>query len=160
MIRVLAIDRDPLIRQTIRRALAQPTYAVSLAESGSIGVERYRRGLHDLVIVDLLMPGRGGALTIIELRVLAPLPPILVISGDGRIFRHDQLLERARELGATATLAKPFTADELRAAVLRCLPRGSKIGDIERGLDVKQNHLTVRGRIAVDPTRDFAIGTP
>ena len=134
MIRLLAIDRDLLTRQTIRRALSRPTYAVSLAESGSIGMERYRRGLHDLVITDLLMPGREGALTVIELRALAPLLPILVISGDGRIFRRDQLLEQAQELGATATLAKSFTADELRAAVSRCLPWGSNIRDVERGL--------------------------
>jgi CheY-like chemotaxis protein len=119
MIRVLAIDRDPLIRQTIRRALTRPTYAVSLAESGSIGVERYRRGLHDLVIADELMPGREGALTIIELRALAPLLPILVISADGRIFKHHQLLERARELGATPR----FQASRRRSCALRLAAR-------------------------------------
>jgi DNA-binding response OmpR family regulator len=134
MIRVLAIDGDPLIRKAIKCALTRPTYALSLAESGSIGVERYQRGLHELVITDLLTRGPEGALTIIELRVLAPSLPILVISGDGRIFRRDQLLESAREFGATATLPKPFTAEELRAAVVQSLRLRSMIGDIESDL--------------------------
>jgi CheY-like chemotaxis protein len=124
MIRLLVIDDDPVIRRMIKRVLSARDCAVFEAENGLLGVECYRSLGHDLVITDLLMEVQEGVKTIIELRALTPSLPILAISG-GWQHRGGDLLTLAHQLGATKTLSKPFTANEMRAAVSRCLRASS-----------------------------------
>jgi CheY-like chemotaxis protein len=131
MIRLLVIDDDPVIRRVIKRILTDPECAVFEAENGLQGVECYRSLGHDLVITGLLMEVQEGVKTIIELRALTPSLPILAISG-GWQHRGADLLSLAHQLGATETLSKPFTPNELRAAVGRCL-RASSGDDMASG---------------------------
>jgi DNA-binding response OmpR family regulator len=120
MMRLLVIDDDPVIRRMIKRILSRPDCAVFEAENGLTGVECYRSLRHDLVITDLLMEVQEGVKTIMELRALTPALPILAISG-GWQHRGGDLLTLAHHLGSTETLPKPFTANELRAAIGRSL---------------------------------------
>ena len=66
-----------------------------------------------LVITDIVMPDMEGIEMIRELRQQAPAIPILAISGGGPAF----YLRAAKDLGATATMAKPFDTDKLLAVV-------------------------------------------
>ena len=122
MTRVLVIDDDPLVRATLRAILDSAGFEVVLASDGLDGVAEFKRRRADLVITDIVMPDMEGIETIRNIRELEPTVPILAISGGGRGVSIDYL-RMAERLGATASLQKPFEADELIAAVDRCFGR-------------------------------------
>jgi DNA-binding response OmpR family regulator len=120
--RILVIDDDADVRETIRIALEAEGYEVVDAGDGQQGLAAFRRRVPDLVITDIVMPVTEGLQTIREIRRLRPAAPILAVSAGGRAGRHD-FLEIARSLGAWEVIAKPFDPDELVARVKSCLAR-------------------------------------
>jgi CheY-like chemotaxis protein len=74
------------------------------------------RAVYDLMILDLVMPQKGGIETIMDIRGVTPGLPIIVVSG--KITPGDASTTRLlQQYGAIAVLGKPFSADELREAV-------------------------------------------
>lgn len=119
MARLLLIDDDTLVRQTLEQALARAGYAVFAAGNGREGLAVLDRETVDLVITDIIMPEAEGIETIRELRRRAPAIPIIAISGGGQTGRLD-FLGIAQQFGAAHVLAKPFTLATLIAAVEHC----------------------------------------
>ena len=74
----------------------------------------------DLALIDIHMPEMDGFELLINFKTAAPSMPVIVMSGSEQSRRLD-LLKDASLLGATGILAKPFTLEELRAAVARAL---------------------------------------
>jgi DNA-binding NtrC family response regulator len=122
MARVLVIDDENDVRITVQQALEWHGHAVSLATNGREGIEMFRDAPYDLVVTDILMPEKEGIETIIELRKLQPAVKIVVISGGGRVNRHD-FLDVAKKLGADAAVKKPFMIDEFCEVVNDCLAK-------------------------------------
>jgi two-component system chemotaxis response regulator CheY len=120
MRRILVIDDDAGVRETIRQTLDGHPYEVISAENGERGLSVCRSTPPDLVITDIVMPTMEGLQTIRELRRQRPALPIIAISAGSRGGRHD-FLEIARQLGAWETLGKPFDPDELVARIESCL---------------------------------------
>ena len=120
--RILVIDDDAGVRETIRIALEAEGYEVVDASDGQQGLAAFRRRVPDLVITDIVMPVTEGLQTIREIRRLRPAAPILAVSAGGRGGQHD-FLQIARSLGAWEVIAKPFDPDELVARVKSCLAR-------------------------------------
>ena len=119
MARILVIDDDDAVRATIRRVLERAGYLVEVAVNGADGIRFYRAAPHDLVITDLYMPEKEGIETIQELRAERPDLPILAVSGG--ILGDKSGLTDAELFGASATLAKPFTTEQLQSTVARLL---------------------------------------
>lgn len=71
----------------------------------------------DLVITDILMPDGDGLDLITQLRRAQPAARILAMSGGGRYMEGDDCLKMARGLGAHAAVMKPFTREQLLAAI-------------------------------------------
>jgi len=113
---VLVIDDDPAMRSTLRRILERDDHEVHEAEDGDRGIRAFRARPTDVVITDIIMPGKEGIETILELREEAPGVRILVISGGGTM-EAETMLDDATAIGADSSLAKPFTIDQLRDAV-------------------------------------------
>jgi len=115
--RVLVVDDDAPLRATVRRALVAAGYEVTEAGGGEAALQAL--GAHppvDLLITDMYMPGMDGVeLTIRARREGRPLK-VIAMSGGGYMKRED-VLDVARKIGAARTLEKPFTPDELLAAV-------------------------------------------
>ena len=114
--RILVIDDDTLLRQTIRRILESAGHEVIEATNGRVGVEMFRAQTLDAVVTDIIMPEKEGIETIREIRSLNPTMRIVAISGGGR-NQYMEFLTIAGKLGANATLAKPFRKDQLLACV-------------------------------------------
>src|SRR5438105_5427148 len=112
MASVLIIEDDAQLRRLLREGLEQVGYEVREAADGALGVKSYRRRAAHLVLCDLIMPEREGLETIEELRTLAPEVPIVAMSG-GTFNGKADFLRVAAKLGATATLPKPFSIQEL-----------------------------------------------
>jgi len=113
---VLVVDDDAAMRELVRAMLSLEGFEVSLADGSDAALEAVDARGFDLVITDLLMPGRSGLEFISGVRGRDVSVPILAISGGGRIGAAE-CLHTARCLGASATLAKPFGHRELLARV-------------------------------------------
>lgn len=116
MARILVIDDEALVRDSLAGLLRRAGYRVSVASDGAAGLRACGCEQFDLVITDIVMPGMDGIETLLALR-RSPRPlKILAMSGGGR--RGAALyLTAAGALGADAGLVKPFTEAELRRAV-------------------------------------------
>lgn len=114
--RVLLIDDDDLVRKTLRRALEGADFEVVEAADGDEGIRSYEAEPFGVVVTDILMPGKEGIETILELRRMNPEVRIVAISGGDRVGgRH--YLKMAGKLGADRILPKPFRPKELLDAV-------------------------------------------
>jgi PAS domain S-box-containing protein len=111
-LRVLLVDDDELVQSSIRSILEVLGHAPSSAQSGEVALAQLEAGYQpDLVILDMNMPGLGGAGTLPRLRALRPDLPVLLATG-----RTDQsaLTLAAAHPGVTL-LPKPFGLRELRS---------------------------------------------
>lgn len=115
----LLIDDDRFFAKLTATMLAP--CEVVIAKNGAEGLAFMKARLFDLLITDLLMPEKDGIETILEIRRADARLPILAISGGGRYGARSDLLGMARKLGANGALEKPFSKEELLAAVDRCL---------------------------------------
>jgi CheY-like chemotaxis protein len=118
--KILVIDDDSLVRDTIVRILERKDHQVVVASDGRRGLRMYRSERPDLVITDIIMPEVEGIETIREIRREAPHAKIIAISGGSRIGNMD-FLDLAAKLGASEVLPKPFDPVDLVNLVSRCL---------------------------------------
>ncbi len=128
--RVLIIDDEPEIRKMLNKMLSNVIQDVLVAEDGQEGLQIVNSTLEiDLVITDLIMPGKEGIETILELKRDRPEIKILAISGGGKVGPHDYLT-LAKGLGADLTLTKPFLKEDLCGAVNYLLPQRKQLRHI------------------------------
>jgi two-component system, chemotaxis family, chemotaxis protein CheY len=120
MAKILVIDDDVIVRETIVQILEDGGHQVVSAEDGKRGMAAFRSESPDLIITDIIMPEQEGIQTITEIRGVQPNAKIIAISGGGRIGNTD-FLKIARHLGAFDAIAKPFDPDDLLSRVGRCL---------------------------------------
>ena len=123
MKRILLVDDNESFRRPLAETLQRAGYEVESVGDGSTALKLFGQTPYDLVITDLIMPGKEGLETIVELRRLEPDLKIIAISGGGRISPQDYL-PMARQLGAAVAMAKPFTAQEILEAVAKLLAAG------------------------------------
>jgi DNA-binding response OmpR family regulator len=111
--RILVIDDEPLIRETLVRTLESAGYPTDCANDGAMGLRAALTGHYDLVILDLMLPGPDGRWVLDQLRKGRPDEPVLVMSCMADVTTKVDLLD----LGAQDFLTKPFALDELLARV-------------------------------------------
>lgn len=127
MAEILILEDDDLVRDVLCAALERVGHSTREAPDVERAIALHRKVRPDLVIVDLLMPGRDGIQAIAELRERDSHARILAISGGG-----SEGLAHARALGADASLAKPFSLDQLESTVEGLLS-GRQQGWLETG---------------------------
>jgi CheY-like chemotaxis protein len=123
--KILVIDDDNLVRDTLVRILVRAGYEAIPAKDGREGITQFRKDPPDLILTDVIMPDQDGIETIVELRQLAPALPIIAISGGGRA-KAMQFLDAAHKLGADKVLSKPVKQADLLAAIHELLTRASE----------------------------------
>lgn len=121
MAHILVIDDEQQLCNAIRQFLEHDGHRVTLAANGDEGLERYRSGRPDLIITDVLMPGKDGVEVLAEIRRRDHDTPIIAISGGRRSLTTAFNLDSTSLVGANRTLAKPFTRAQLQEAVRACL---------------------------------------
>jgi CheY-like chemotaxis protein len=114
--RILVVDDDPGIRQTLQIALSNAGYEVIQARDGDEATRLWHETGPDLVIADIHMPRKSGLLLIEDLRAHSAATPIIAMT-DGGPASQLNLLGLAKLLGAGRTIAKPFTLDVMVKAV-------------------------------------------
>lgn len=119
--RVLIVDDDPDIIESIRFALKSKEVEVLIARDGNQGLAMAEKEEPDLVILDMMMPKRSGFLVLEQLRQtsLRPMRFIMITANEGN--RHKQYAET---LGVDDYIQKPFPMDRLLGSVERLLGLG------------------------------------
>jgi CheY-like chemotaxis protein len=127
MARILVIDDDALVRETIRTMLELEGHEVTLAPHAEEGLRHFRQQAFDLLICDLFTPRRGRTETVSAIRLISPDVPIIAMTGGSRGTPeahdrdHGPDFHTAPLAGAAATIAKPFKPLELFALIRQCL---------------------------------------
>ena len=120
MARIIVIDDQEFVRESVRRALEPAGHEVLEASDGEMGLQLLADHGADLVITDIFMPGQDGIVTVRRIRREFPSVKMIVMSGGDSTGRMD-LREDAVLLGAAQSLAKPFGPADLRRAVREVL---------------------------------------
>lgn len=115
MAHLLLIEDDKDLREILAVSLVDAGHVVRQAREGREAMTLFTREPADVVITDLIMPGKEGLETILALRKERPKLPIIAISGG--VEHSPVYLGLAARLGAQRTLAKPFKIEELLAAI-------------------------------------------
>jgi two-component system, OmpR family, response regulator RegX3 len=148
MTRVLVIDDESAIRDAITYAMRNEGFAVDEAVDGETGLERALTGEHDVVILDVMLPGLPGSEVCRRIRAESAVPVIMLTARGGELDRVLGL-----EIGADDYVTKPFSMAELigrvRAIVRRRdLDRSGARGKLEVGtleLDPMRHEAKVEG---------------
>ena len=109
--RILIIDDDDQLREMLRQMLELEGYTVIEAPDGEEGIRRQSEQSADLIIIDLIMPGKDGLDTMLDIKDAFPEAKFIIITGDIGYFPEAKL-DMAKILGAR-TLNKPFTQKEI-----------------------------------------------
>lgn len=125
MPRILIIDDNDELRGMLKLFLADAGFQVEEASNGVEGLKLAQKNRPDLVIVDILMPEKGGLETIQDMHRDAPDLKVIAISGG---FKHetDSQSPFAEMFDVQRTLSKPFAPSELLKAVREVLGSGTR----------------------------------
>ena len=109
MPRILVVDDETAMRQSLKDWLMEDDYEVDLAASGEDAISMARDRSWDIILLDLKMPGMDGLETMIRLKKMIPETEILMMTAYGSI---DTAVQAMKE-GAFDYLVKPFDPDEI-----------------------------------------------
>jgi two-component system, OmpR family, response regulator CpxR len=116
---IVVADDDPLVQHSCKHLLEAAGYKVALATTGLEAIRALERSNVSAVLVDVFMPEMDGIETLLSIKKQSPTTSVIVMTGGGARGRMD-FLEAATRLGADEVVQKPFTAEQLVAAVKRC----------------------------------------
>ena len=121
MTKILVIEDEALLRTNTLQILQFEDFHTIAAENGLIGVEVAQEQIPDLILCDVMMPELDGYAVLVALRQNPATAEIPFIFTTAKVSNAD--LHQAMELGADDFLTKPFTSDELLAAITTCLKK-------------------------------------
>ena len=139
MSRILLIDDDPAVRDTMERMLRGGGYAVQSAAGGEQGFEMARGGAFDVILSDMRMPSISGLDILRKLREIRVDSAFIIMTGFGTV---DTAVE-AMKLGAVDFVQKPFTRDEL----LMRVRSASERRQLARQVDLLQRKVEPPGSL-------------
>jgi two-component system response regulator RegX3 len=160
MTRILVVEDEVSYSDPLSYLLRKEGYEVAVAETGPAALEEFDRAGADLVLLDLMLPGLGGADVCRALRQRSAVPVIMLTAKDSEIDKVVGL-----EIGADDYVTKPYSSRELLARIKAVLRRGSEPEDLlpatlEAGpvrMDVERHVVTVNGEPAALPLKEFEL---
>ncbi len=158
--KILVVDDESAILQTLRFNLERSGYAVVTAADGRSAIATAQREQPDLIVLDIMLPVLDGVEACKEIRKFSAVPIIMLTAKDQEI---DKVL--ALELGADDYVTKPFALHEFLARVKARLRRQSTLPSAhdeaialgEIVLDPSRQQLTVRGRGVALAPKEFGL---
>jgi len=140
MTKILLIEDEDSIRESVAFLLEKEGFVVTQANDGLIGVETFEKEKADLILLDLMLPGLDGLEVCKRIRKTSNVPIIMLTAKDTEL---DKVL--GLELGADDYITKPFSSRELAARVKAMLRRFSE--------PLENNEVTTTKSVVVDPVK-------
>lgn len=156
--KILVIEDEKKSALQLEKGLRESGYAVDVAAEGEAGLRMAQEGEYDLIVLDVMLPGRDGWAVMADLREAGKKTPVLFLTA------RDTVEDRVKglELGADDYLVKPFAFSELLARVKSVLRRNPsrqpeivKVGELE--LDLFRQRATRNGKKMDLTPKEFAM---
>ena len=156
--KILLIEDDQMIGESLAHALKSVGYAVDWAQDGQTGEESLHTGNYSLVLLDLGLPKRSGLEILAGLRQRKNIVPVIILTA------RDEVADRVKglDVGADDYLVKPFALEELEARIRVLLRRNAgqaepclRYGDIE--LNTLTKELCYQGKTLRLSAREYAL---
>jgi DNA-binding response OmpR family regulator len=156
--RILLVEDEPAISQFVERGLRAAGYAVDCADHGDTAERLALSGQYDLVLLDILLPGKSGLDVLGSIRTTDGHVPVILLTALGAIEDRVRGLDR----GASDYVVKPFSMEELLARVRAHLRRPHQqaadvleVGDIR--MDLSKRRVERDGQGVQLTTREFEL---
>jgi DNA-binding response OmpR family regulator len=157
-VRVLLVEDEPSLAETVERALRRAGFAVDVAADGVDGLHHAREFVYDALVLDVMLPGMSGLDVLRDLRSRGQWAPVLILTA-----RDDSKdIAAALDLGADDYLTKPFSLEVLVARLRALLRRGAperpvvlNAGDLR--LDPALRRCERAGQQVALTAREFAV---
>ena len=161
MTRILVVEDEAAIREPLMFSLQRDGFEVEGAATGIEALEKFAQHEPDMVLLDLMLPGKSGIEVCNEIRRTSQVPIIMVTAKSSEIDRVVGL-----EIGADDYVTKPFSYRELVARIKAVLRRGSReaaapattvlsVGRVQ--MDVERHEVRVDGQVISLPLREFEL---
>ena len=111
MIKILIVDDEVQIRESLKIFLERNGYTISVAADGAEALNIISSETFNLVVMDIIMPEKDGVELLVEIRKDYKNLPVIAMTGGGRIGKQNYL-QMAKALGASAVLTKPYDLDD------------------------------------------------
>lgn len=118
--KVLIVDDEKSIRDSLEKLLSYEDYSVLTAPEGTAAIETVKNEIVDIVLLDIKMPGMDGIEVLEELKRMEPFLPVIIISGHGNI----DTAVKATKLGAYDFIEKPIDLDRVLLTVRNGIRQG------------------------------------
>src|SRR6266404_1159993 len=142
--RILVVDDEPLMSDSLRRNLAEESYSVDTAASGAEAIDLFDGGAHHLVICDLQLPDMDGLTLLRHMKDTRPTTEVIVVTGYGSV----QTAVEATKAGAFYFVEKPFDFEELSPLVEKALERRelmAETANMRRQLSTRAEYFNIIG---------------
>jgi two-component system OmpR family response regulator len=155
--RILVVEDEPRLRQSLAKALQEEGYAVDVAETGDDGLFKAETSDYDALVLDVMLPGLDGWSLLERLRRRKKTPVLMLTARDAT---RDRV--RGLDTGADDYLVKPFDLTELLARLRAIIRRaaGQAQPDIEVRdvvIDTRSRTVTRAGTAVILTAREYSI---
>jgi DNA-binding NtrC family response regulator len=143
-IRILVVDDEPSMADSLKQNLAEEGYTVDTAPSGADAIELFDRGAHHLVLCDVKLPDMDGMEIVKHIKDASPATEVIVMTGYGTVERAIE----ATKAGAFWFLQKPFDFEVLQPLVEKALERRELMAETEtmrRQLSTRTEYFNIIG---------------
>jgi len=112
---ILVVDDDRDNADSLAEVFALDDHHVTIAYSGEQAIEAFRRGRFDIGFFDVMMPGKSGVESFVEIKAFRPEAKVFFMTG----YSGEDLLQQARDHGAMGVFGKPVDPGRLLDAIER-----------------------------------------
>lgn len=143
-LRILVIDDEPMMADSLRTNLIDEGYSVDTAATGAEAIELFDQGGHHLAICDLQLPDMDGLEVMRHMKDARPTTEVIVVTGYGSVARAVE----ATKAGAFYFVEKPFDFEEIQPLVEKALERRELVAEaanMRRQLSTRSEYFNIIG---------------
>src|SRR5687767_8453077 len=143
-LRILVIDDEPVMADSLRTNLIDEGYSVDTSSTGTEAIELFDRGGHHLAICDLQLPDMDGLDVMRHMKDARPATEVIVVTGYGTVARAVE----ATKAGAFYFVEKPFDFEEMQPLVEKALERRelmAETANMRRQMSTRAEYFNIIG---------------
>ena len=115
--RVLIVDDEEDVRLFLADFISERDFFVEMAADGEEALEKFKKGKHDVVLLDIMMSGMDGITCLEQIKKIAPQTIVIMITA----LKEEARMNAAKKLGAQQYIVKPFSLSYLETELIKLI---------------------------------------